>query len=153
MAPSSKAKNYNPAKLIITFNHLVLGGVTLSGRAKGKFFDCDFYSDMAKLYVGADGEGARAISNDLSGFISVSVMQTASIIDYFNRAVQLDRAFGTGQLSINVNDILGNFVASAAGAWCKKPPKIERADDIKEDVWVWDTALLIRTDGSAFPTA
>lgn len=152
MAPG-RTKNYDPKKLVITFSHPVAGAVTLSGRQKGKFLDIDYYSDAAKLYVGADGEAARAISNDLSGYIAIGVIQTAAIIDYFNQIMQLDRAFGTGQVSISVRDVLGNFVASAAGAWCKKPPKIERADEVKEDTWTWDTGELLRTDGSAFPPA
>ena len=59
-------KNYDPAQVDV-----IVAGILIEGYAAGTFVTVSRNSDTWKLKKGADGEGARAKSNDKSGLVVV----------------------------------------------------------------------------------
>jgi hypothetical protein len=71
MAANPLVGTYDPKKVIIT-----LGGVPIGGYADG-FVQIDPNSETWTKKVGADGEVARALSNDNTHTIQITLMQTS----------------------------------------------------------------------------
>ena len=136
------AKTYDPKDYSI-----IVGGHIVEGFADGTFINVARNEDTWALSVGAGGEGARAKSNNKSGTVVLTLMQTSrsnSVLSGFHNADELNNG---GQVPVLIKDNNGDTVAEATTAWVRKPADIERAKEISNTEWTLETDKLIMLVG------
>ena len=142
---NKKTSNFNPDEVAIIF-----GTHTITGFADGTFIEVEQTNDSFTLTKGADGEAARVRSNDDSGTVKVSLLQSADSNMVLSLLHQVDKKSGKGTLPILFKDASGDTVGAGAVAWIKKPAGIGYSKGIETRVWVFDVAHLeMLTGGNA----
>lgn len=130
-------KTYDPANVSIVF-----AGVPVSGFADGTFLSVEFDEDAFNLTVGADGEGARAKTNNRSATIEFTLLQSALANDLLSAVAALDELSSDGVGPLLIKDNFGRTLFGAESAWIQKKPRAEFAKEISERVWVVRTEKL-----------
>lgn len=128
-------RTYDPKKVAV-----VIGGVPMSGFSQDTFVKVSRKEDLFTMYVGTDGETARAKSNNRSGELSLTLSQASpsnDVLSAFHVADELDNA---GVVPILIKDLSGSSVFFSAAGWIRKAPDAEFGKDIKEREWVFDLA-------------
>ena len=127
-------KTYNAGDVAIIF-----AGIPFEGFADGTFVTVVRDNPSFNSLVGSDGEGARAKSNDRSGTITCTLMQTSLTNDALSSLALLDELTGDGVAPVLVKDNSGRTVASAETAWIEKPADAEFGREISNREWVLKT--------------
>jgi len=130
-------KPYDPAEVTITF-----AGIIVEGYADGTFITAARNNPSFSLKVGASGEGARAKSNDRSGTVTLTLLQSSASNDLLSAQAALDEASGDGIGSLLIKDLSGTTLCSAETAWIQKPADVEYAKEISDRQWVLETDIL-----------
>lgn len=128
------AKTYDPKQY-----SLIVGGHIVGGFADGTFLTAARNNDTWSLNVGADGEGARAKSNDKSGTYVFTLQQTSnsnSVLSGFHTA---DEVGNGGQLPVLIKDNNGDTVIESLTAWVRKPADVELGKEITNREWTIET--------------
>ena len=133
----SDLKTYDP-KLVI----VVVGGVLMSGFAEGSLVKVERNTDTYKLVIGTDGEGTRSRTNDRSGKITISLMQTSFSNAVLSGFAQLDETANAGVVPVTITDLNGASLYHADNAWVLKPPAGEHGKEAKAREWVLETDRL-----------
>lgn len=128
---------YNPKKVLVSF-----GPILISGYADGVFIEAARNNQSVNLAVGSTGAGARAISNDKSGTVTITLLQSATVNALLSAAQKLDEATGDGVEPLLIKDLSGLDVISAPEAWIQQPAAGSYAREIENRVWVFETADL-----------
>lgn len=137
-------KSYDPAQVLTVFS-----AVPLVGYAPGSFIKVSRNSEMFKVHVGSDGEGARSKSNDKSGTVSVTLMQSSPSNDVLSGFAAADELAGAGVGPLLIKDNSGRTVVMAQNAWVKKLPDNEFGQELGQREWVFETDdLEVFTGGS-----
>lgn len=133
------AKTYDPKQIIVTF-----GGIIAQGFADGTFLSVSFNEDQFALTVGADGEGARAKSNNNSARIELTLMQTSITNDLLSAVRRADASLPgrAGVLPLQIRDVLGTTLYEAMDCWIVKSPDVEFSKEISERTWILETDYL-----------
>jgi hypothetical protein len=127
--------NYDPKKVIITF-----GGVPLTGFADGDFIEVSANdSDGFKKQVGADGEVARAQSNDNTHNVNFTIMQSSLSNTYLSTIRNTDKLTGKSILPLSITDLNGGSLHFWPQAWIKGDPTWGYGKELKERQWTFDT--------------
>jgi len=127
--------NYDPKKVIVIF-----GGVPLSGYADGDFVEVSANDgDGFKKQVGADGEVARAQSNDNTHNVTLTLMQSSLSNEYLSGIRNSDKLLGKSILPLEITDINGGSLHSWPQAWIKGDPTWGYGKELKERQWTFDT--------------
>lgn len=137
-------KNYDPKDIL-----LVVAGTPVEGFADGTFVVCARNNDSYTTSTGADGEPARAQSNDKSGTITITLMQTSATNDILSAAVTLDELQGDGVFPVLVKDLNGTTLVTAETAYVQKPADVEFGRELAEREWVIATPELNILAGGA----
>lgn len=132
------AKSYDPKNIKIT-----VGGFPISGFADGSFVTVERNEDMWTLQVGADGEAARSKSNNRSGRLTVSLLQTSASNDVLSAFAQADDVGGAAQFPVSVEDALGNSLFFTDTAWVKKMAPAPYGKEAAAREWVLETDVLV----------
>jgi len=127
-------KTYDPKQ----FSN-ILGGKVISGYADGTFIKISRNEQAFNLKVGVDGEGTRAKSNNRSGKIEFTLMQSSSSNDDLSAIAALDDNANLGAVPYSGRDGSGRTVASALTAWIQKIPDTEFAKEVATRTWVIET--------------
>lgn len=135
-------KTYDPAQVIITVN-----GIIISGYADGTFVTVERDSDSWSKQIGADGDGTRSKSNDKSGKITISLMQSAESNEVLSALALLDEQTGGGAVPVLIKDNSGTSLHVAETAWIVKPATAEYGKEAGPREWVFDTDILISNIG------
>ena len=123
-------------------NVLTIDAVPMSGFADGTYITVTFDEDAFSKVVGADGEVSRAKSNNYSGSVVVTFMQTSMSNDVLSAIALLDKVSNIGVVVVQLKEIgTKNFVMSADG-WIRKMPDITYSKDIENREWTLDLANL-----------
>lgn len=113
----------------------IIGGKIMHGFADSTYIKVKRNQQAFNLKVGVDGEGTRAKSNDLSGQVEISLMQSSSANDDLTSFALADQLTNTGAVPVIVKDVSGRTVCSAVTGWVQKFPEIEFAKETS--VWTW----------------
>jgi hypothetical protein len=136
---------YNADKITLMF----MGAIIDSGFADGPFCKIEQSAADFESVVGTDGEVTRYQTNNRVAKISVMLMQSSQGNAKFSAINNLDRASGNGAGigPMQIRDLLGTSVYTAAHCWIAKPPDVQfdRAAGPRE--WLLECADLIRFDG------
>lgn len=135
-------KTYDPAQVILN-----IGGVQMSGFADGTFITFERDEDAFTKHTGADGEVARAKSNNKSGSLTLTLAQTSSSNDVLSAFAIADELNNSGVVPALMKDLNGNTIAAAASAWIRKQPNSEFAKEISNREWIIDLARVDYTVG------
>lgn len=136
------AKTYDPKDISI-----IVGGVPISGFADGTFVEIERNEDMFALTVGADGEGARSKSNNRSGTLKFTLLQTSDSNQYMSALALIDEQSNAGAVPVMVRDNLGKSVFLAESAWIKKMATSTFSKSIESREWVMETDTLVMNVG------
>lgn len=126
---------YDPKQVLVTFN-----GQPLSGYADGTMVSIETAEDLYALTVGADGKATRVRSQNLSGSITITLMQTSLSNDLLFAAFQADQQTpAAGVSEFQLKDANGRDLVHAANAWVKKLPTLEYGKEQSNREWVLES--------------
>jgi Protein of unknown function (DUF3277) len=140
---------YSPLTNIVNFR-----GHQISDFMDGTYIEVDRHDDVYKMHVGAQGVVARTHNPNRTGMIQVTLKQTSPSNDVLMGFALLDDPEGGGAVTglgkgpILFQELNGSTIVSAADAWIRKIPKIDRGADITGVVWIFDCAILRQFVGS-----
>lgn len=127
-------KTYDPKQVSVIF-----AGKIISGFADGTFVKAERNEQTWNLKVGVDGEGARAKSNNKSGKVEITLLQSSQSNDDLSALAALDELSNNGVGAVVVIDKSGRTVCAAATGWVQKPAPVEDGKEIQNRVWVIET--------------
>ena len=121
---------YDPAQVYVT-----MGGFGIQGIVKGSFVTVERNEQAYTGYVGADGEGARAKSNDKSSIITIRLMHTSDSNDILMAFAKADEVSNSGSVPVMVKDNNGRTLCIAENCWIQKIPSVDFGNEIGEREW------------------
>lgn len=127
-------KTYNPADVTV-----IVAGVPVGGFADGTFITAARDNPSYTNGSGADGEGWRAKSNDRTGTITMTLLQTSLSNDALSALSALDEASGDGVGPFLLKDNSGRTLIAAETCWLEKPADSEFAREVTNREWVVKT--------------
>jgi len=119
-----------------------VGGVPVTGLAKGTFVKVEYNEDTWKLEVGSDGHWMRVYNANRSGKVTLTVMQDSPLNTTLSTYERLDRATRNSQIPFNLVDPEGGTNIVAAKAWVTKMPAIEFSGEATNREWVLESGNL-----------
>jgi len=137
-------QEFDPAKIIVTFN-----GVLLNGFMSGTFLTAERTSDSFEDDSGADGKPVRIRKRDKRGTVTLTFQAESLANDVLSAAVNADELLGTGYGILQVQDLNGRTVLLAAQAWVRKPASVEYSDGANGREWMLACAQLDMKLGGA----
>lgn len=126
--------NYDPAAI-----HIIFGVIPIEGYADGTFVSVERNEDMFALTVGADGEGVRAKSNNKSGRITLTLLQSSITNTLLSAAMVADELASDGVGPFIMTDGNGETLVSAQSCWITKPAKTEFGKEAATREWVLES--------------
>lgn len=121
---------------------IIFGAISVEGLGDSTFITAARDNPAFTNGVGADGEGWRAKTNDKSGTITITILQTSASNDELSVAALLDENTGNGVLPFLLKDNSGRTLINAPTTWIEKFPDTEFATDKTEREWVLKTDQL-----------
>lgn len=140
-------KNYSPQFVTVSFN-----GVILTGFADGTFVEVEREDDAFTKRVGSQGDVVRVQSMNRSGKITVTLQNQSPTNDILAAFALTDEQTGLGTGTIQIKDKNTASIdplAVSGVAWIMKLPKIDRAKEATNSVWVFECAQLQLTPSGA----
>lgn len=136
-------KNYDFKKVAVIF-----GGQLITGFAEGDdAVSVETGANDWELEVGADGEGTRSRSNNLSGTITLKLQKGSDSNDILNGFRQADIQSGNAVQPLLLKDNLGREIHAAESAWIEKAPDANFGANAGTREWVLKTDKLISSYG------
>jgi len=117
----------------------IVGGNILQGFADGTFIKAERNDPAFNLKVGVDGEGTRSKSNNKSGKITITLMQSSSSNDDLSTLAAKDEASNSGVVPFFGEDGSGRSLFTALTCWVQKYPDSEFAKEVSTRTWVLET--------------
>jgi hypothetical protein len=130
-------KSYDPKEFVI-----IVAGQIITGLADGTFINAGRLNDTWSDTAGADGEVARAKSNDKRGEFTITVMQSSAANDFLSALAVTDELANTGIVPVLVQDLNGTTVVAGAESWIVKPANVEGAKEITNREWLMRTSSM-----------
>lgn len=125
---------YDPKQVSV-----IVGGQIGQGFADGTFVKVERNDPAFNLKVGVDGEGTRAKSNNKSGKVTITLMQSSSFNDVLSGFAAADELANAGVVPVLVKDNSGRSLFACATAWVQKYPDSEFAKEVGTRTWVLET--------------
>lgn len=135
-------RTYDPANVLV-----LIGGIPMSGFADGTFVMVTRDEDAFTKVSGADGETSRAKSNNRSGELTLTLMQTSMSNDILSGFALLDEVSNAGIVPILVKEIGTLTILMSGEGWIRKFPDASYSKDIENREWVFDLASLNMFEG------
>ena len=132
--------SYDPSQVVIS-----IGGQTVSGFADGTFITVSRNNPTWSLTSGASGETCRAKSNDWSGTIELTLMQSSSMNNFLSAKMLLDELSNNGKFAFNLLDADGTTLVSALECWVQQAPSVEYGKELSDRTWTLETGDLVYT--------
>lgn len=129
--------SYDPKQVSV-----IGGGKVASGFGENSLVKFGRMQDAFALKIGVDGEGTRAKSNDKSGFIEITLMNSSSFNDVLSGYSAADELSGTGVVPWFIKDNSGRTLATCLNGWVKKMPDKEFVKAPNEITWRIETEEL-----------
>lgn len=122
---------------------VIVGANIISGFAEGSRVSIERNEDSWTLQVGSEGDSVRSKSNNQSGRITITLMQTADSNDVLSALHQLDELSNAGAVPVTVKH--GRSLYVAESAWVVKPPVSEFGPEAGDREWVLETGRISLT--------
>ena len=137
-------KNYDPARVVVTFK-----GILLVGLMDGTFVSAERTEDAFEMSVGVAGDVTRVRNRNRTGTVTATVMAESPVNDLLSAVAFADEATGLGYGSLMIKDLNGTTLVAAPQAWIRKLPVTEYADTASGREWTFDCAELQMLVGGA----
>jgi hypothetical protein len=114
------------------------GTLVGNGTADGDFVTIETESEDFTDKVGADGEVARAKTNDRRATVKLKLLQTSLSNNFLSalRLSDINNPNGAGVGEFEVRDrSSGVLLAHSDKAWIQKPPSLVRGKEVAEYEW------------------
>lgn len=121
---------------------LTVGGIPISGFSEDSKIVAERTNDTFTLVVGEDGHPSRSKSNDKSGNIKISLLQTSLSNDVLNGFAALDEQINGGVVPVMYKELDGTTLLVGAQCWIRKLPTLERGKGLKAQEWIFDSGEL-----------
>ena len=128
---------YDPAQIIVT-----VGARAISGYSDGTFVTVQRNADTFSMKSGCDGFVARAKTNDFTGSITITLLQTSPDNDYLTALMLEGEQQNAGVFPVKITDNLGTSVMFSANGWIRKPPNVEFSREVGSREWTIDVDRL-----------
>jgi hypothetical protein len=127
---------YDPAQVTIIF-----AGIPISGRGEATFLSVERNEDAWALQVGADGDATRAKSNNRSGRVTLTLLQSSAANDALSALAKVDEATPGGDAAapLLIKDLSGRTLVQAETAWVVKQAAAEFAREASEREWILES--------------
>ena len=141
-------KDYDPKKVAVTIN-----GQLVEGFADGTFITVTRNNQSWSVASGASGETARMKSNDKSGTVELTLMQTSAFNDILSGLFGADELNGAGKFSFALIDENGSTNLGATEMWVQQPPTVEYGKELGDRVWTLESGEItyLSIGGTALP--
>ncbi len=123
-------KNYDPSLYRVIF-----AGSPLNGFADGTWITAARRNPTFTMTAGADGEVARAKSNDKTGSIVFTLLQTSQSNDVLSALALVDELTGNGVGPVLIQDLNGTTLVQGETAFIEKPADVTLAKEIEAREW------------------
>ena len=130
-------KTYDPKQVVLTVE-----GVQMSGFVEGSFITVARNEDAWSLQVGTDGEGTRSKSNNKSGRITFTLMQSSDSNAIMSALALRDEVSNSGAVPVLLKDNSGDSLYMCETAWVVKFPDSTFETDATGREWVLETDVL-----------
>lgn len=120
---------------------LIAVGVPVTGFAPGTFITAERNEDSFSLSVGSDGDACRTRTNNLSGRITFTLLQSSASNILLSAIANTDERSpaGDGILPSTVKDNSGTTLLLAENSWIVKPANVEYSNEATNREWVVET--------------
>jgi hypothetical protein len=122
---------------------LVIGGFLIGGFADDDFISIKRDQDGWAKKVGVSGEIGRVQNLDISGSITIRLLQSSESNDALSTLAALDESQGIAATYSLCRDKNGRSVFASPFVWVKKYPDVQYKKDVAILEWVLDTAQLL----------
>lgn len=131
---STNVKAYSADQVALT----IAGRIIESGFAEDEFITIEPNADDFTDVAGADGEVARARTNDRRATVKLKLLQTSDGNTLLSQLRALALATPNGA-DVGVLEVVdrssGRTIIHADKSWIQKPPSPSRARGVKENEW------------------
>ena len=137
-------KDYDPNGVVISLGPPIGEGATLviEGFADGTFITVNRNNPNWSLMSGASGETARAKSNDRTGTVELTLMQSSASNNILSAFLSADELSNSGKFSFYMEDASSKTVISASEMWVQQAPTVEFGKELGDRVWTLETGQL-----------
>ena len=139
---------YDPKKVLVTW-----GPVLFSGFADGVFINAARNNQGVNTAVGSTGDGARAISNDKSGILTLTFLQSSRVYALITAQAKAYEISGDCVHPLQIKDLRGLDLVKASAMWIQKIADYNRGREIGDGntVWILETTDLDIFHGGLLP--
>ena len=128
-------RTYDAAQVVLTIN-----GVAISGYADGTFISVEREEQSFTKVVGADGTTSRAKSNNRSGSLTLTILQTSPSNDVLSALLAQDELNNDAVVPVLIKDNTGKSRLFSATGWVQGMPTVEYGKEISNREWTIDLA-------------
>lgn len=130
---------YSASQVTVAFN-----GIPVTGAGPGTFVAWARNEESASLQVGSQGDSTISKSNNRSGRVTLTLLQSSASNSALSQMSQLFETgpAGSGIGPLLVKDMSGTTVISAENAWVVKPADGEFSNEGTTREWVLETDYL-----------
>lgn len=114
---------------------LTVGGAIISGFADGTFVTVAREAASFTKVTGSDGTVSRARSNNRSGTMTITLLQTSPSNDILSAFLAEDELNGTGVFQVLLKDVTGGSRFFSAVAWVETLPSVEYGKELSNREW------------------
>jgi hypothetical protein len=125
--------NYDPGRI-----QIIINGFLIAGYAPGSFVKVSRNKPSFTVKIGSDGLPVRTKSRDISGTITITLLQNSSSNDVLSGFVLTDEQVDGGTGAVGpalVNDLNGTTVYKSSQSWVQQPADGEFADEAGNREW------------------
>ena len=139
-------KLYDPASVVMLF-----GGIPMGGFSEGTFISAAQNAESFSLFVGVNGEAARSLTNNQSGRIELTLLQSSASNDVLSafHAADLVAPRGISVGAVQVKDLNGRVLMLANTSWITKFPEISFSSGVGSFSWTIETDRMIFNVGGS----
>lgn len=128
---------HNPLQFTLSIGAHIAGGYS-----DGSMITVELNADQVSLKVGVKGAGARSISQDQSGRITISLWPGSPTNDYLSQLADKDRKSSDGTETVQLKDLNGRTYGHTDAAWVVKKPTSDLQSEATARVWILETHSL-----------
>lgn len=123
-------RTYDPADVIVTID-----GNNINGYADGTFVSIERTEQTFTKVTGADGSTTRSKTNDRSGTLTLTLLQTSPSNEILSNILNQDEADNTGVVAVQVKERSSGSKFATGSGWIQGLPTIEYGNEITTREW------------------
>ncbi len=131
-------KTYDAKKVSV-----IVGSRVISGFAADSMVEVEQDEQAFTKAVGVDGEATRSKSNNLSGKITIQLMQSSDDNDFLSGLAEADQLSNSGLTPILIRDAGGRSLHLSPESWVQKLPKAGYTRNAEAREWIFDCGRII----------